>query len=169
MRLFIFSLFFYKYYYCYAAYLPAIFSVLQSFAIRRHRSLRNPFIFLYRPHKRVIPEGQYHTAIVHLPGAIFGFVSILNRLSYQSPVAEFTVVQKLNRSVPEIGRSRFRATFCVTFFRKKGNRKESKRLLFRSVRHPPLAEFFGFHSLLTTLDKSGNGSAVQYFFYGFCL
>jgi hypothetical protein len=124
----------YKYYCCYAAYLPAIFIVLQSFAIRRHRSLRNPFMFLYRPHKRAIPEGQYHTAIVHLPGATFGFVSILSRLSYQSPVAEFTVVQKLNQRIPEIGRSPcpsgrrgFRAAFCVTFFRKKAENLFSGR------------------------------------------
>ncbi len=51
---------------------------------------------------------------------------ILSRLSDQSPVAEFTAVQKLNQGVPEIGRSRFRAAFCVTFFRKKVTEKKAE-------------------------------------------
>ncbi|MGN6436707.1 MAG: hypothetical protein ACTHMM_09235 [Agriterribacter sp.] len=55
------------------------------------------------------------------PGFRIGMRQIGNILAgaFQGSVAEFTVVLKLNQGVPEIGRNRFRAAFCVTFFRKK--------------------------------------------------
>jgi hypothetical protein len=47
----------------------------------------------------------------------------------QGSIAELTVLLKLNQGVPEIGRNRFRAAFCATFFRKKV--AEKQRGIFR--------------------------------------
>jgi hypothetical protein len=49
---------------------------------------------------------------------------------YQSAIVEATVAQKFNQGTfPKSGRNRFRAAFCVTFFRKKGNKEENSGLV----------------------------------------
>ena len=83
MRLFYLSLFFLQ-----------IWLLLRSLSARYLLCVVTPYCHagqitpkpLYWLHKRVTPGGQYHAAIVHLPGAAFGFVSILSRLSYQGLV-----------------------------------------------------------------------------------
>jgi hypothetical protein len=45
---------------------------------------------------------------------------------YQGSIAEITVAQKFNWvTYPQSGRNRFRAAFCVTFFRKKNKEENS--------------------------------------------
>ncbi|MGN6440215.1 MAG: hypothetical protein ACTHMM_27060, partial [Agriterribacter sp.] len=64
--------------------------------------------------------------------------------AFQDSVVEFTVVLKLNQGVPEIGRNRFRAAFCVTFFRKKVTKAHTEKHVIGKhetsgfmVSHPP--------------------------------
>ena len=63
---------------------------------------------------------------IYYPGLRIGRPQVGNDLAeaFQDSVVEFTVVLKLNQGVPEIGRNRFRAAFCVTFFRKKVTKAE---------------------------------------------
>ena len=61
---------------------------------------------------------------IYYPELRIGTLQVGNDLAgaFQDSVVEFTVVLKLNQGVPEIGRNRFRAAFCVTFFRKKATK-----------------------------------------------
>ena len=75
-------------------------------------------------------ERCYSSLIINDYEPAGGFICII----YQGSIAEITVVQKFNRGTyPKSGRNRFRAAFCVTFFRKKGTKKKIAGLLVAAI------------------------------------
>ncbi len=66
-------------------------------------------------------ERCYSSLIINDYELAGGFIGTI----YQGSIAEATVVPKFNQgSFPKSGRNRFRAAFCVTFFRKKVTKKK---------------------------------------------